>query len=81
MEGTSWNVHHERYLMELTSSKLPKGAHTMEVTSWNLHHRYLMELTPWIVLHGMYTMEDSSWNLHHRSYLVERTPWKLPQGT
>ena len=53
----------------------------MEVTSWNLHHRYLMDLTPWKVLHGMYTMEDNSWNLHHRIYLVELSPWKLPQGT
>ena len=47
MEGTSWNVHHGRYLMELTSSKLASGAYTMEATSWNLHHgSYLMEVTP-----------------------------------
>ena len=81
MEGTSWNVHHGRYLMELTSSKLPSRPYTMKVTSWHVHHRYLMELTPWKVLHRMYTMEDTSWNLHHRSYLEELTPWKIPQGT
>ena len=47
MEGTSWNVHHGRYLIELTSSKLPSGTYTMEVTSSNLHHgSYLKELTP-----------------------------------
>ena len=47
MEGTSWNVHHGRYLMGLISSKLPSGAYTMEATSWNLHHgSYLMEVTP-----------------------------------
>ena len=26
-------------------------------------------------------MEVTSWNLHHRSYLVELTAWKLPNGT
>ena len=26
-------------------------------------------------------MEITSWNLHHGSYLMERTPWKLPCGT
>ena len=26
-------------------------------------------------------MEVTYWNLHHGSYLVERTPWKLPPGT
>ena len=26
-------------------------------------------------------MEVTYWNLYHRSYLVERTPWKLPHGT
>ena len=26
-------------------------------------------------------MEVTSWNLHHGSYLVERTPWKLPSLT
>ena len=47
MEGTSWNVHHGRYIMERISSNLPSGAYTMEATSWNLHHgSYLMEVTP-----------------------------------
>ena len=47
MEGTSWNVHHGRYLMEPTSSKLQSGTYTMEATSWNVHHgSYLKELTP-----------------------------------
>ena len=47
MEGTSWNVHRGRYLMELTSSKLPSETYTMEVTSRNLHQgSYLVELTP-----------------------------------
>ena len=26
-------------------------------------------------------MEDTYYNLHHGSYLMERTPWKLPHGT
>ena len=26
-------------------------------------------------------MEIASWNLHHESYLMKRTPWKLPHGT
>ena len=47
MEGTSWNVHHGRYLIELTSSKVPSGVYTMEATSWNVHHgSYLMEVKP-----------------------------------
>ena len=54
--------------MELTSSKLPSGTYTMEVTSWNLHHgRYLMELTPSKLPYGTYTMEVTSWNIHHGS--------------
>ena len=53
MEVTSWNLHHESYLMELTSSKLPSGTYTMEATSWNLYHgSYLLKLTPWKVPHG-----------------------------
>ena len=44
--------------MELTSSKVPSGTYTMEVTSWNLHHgSYLMELKPLKLPSGTYTME------------------------
>ena len=32
MEGTSWNLHHGSYLMELTPCKLPQGTYTKEVT-------------------------------------------------
>ena len=53
MEGTSWNLHHGSYLVELTPWKLLQGTYTMEFTSWNLHHgSYLMELTPWKLPHG-----------------------------
>ena len=46
MEVTSWNLHHGRYLIEPTSSKLPSGTYTMKVTLWNLHYgSYLMEPT------------------------------------
>ena len=37
MEVTSWDLHHGRYLMELTPLKLPTGTYTMEGTSWNIH--------------------------------------------
>ena len=53
IEGTSWNLHHGSYLMELrqgiylvelTLWKLPHGTYTMEVTSWTLHHgSYLID--------------------------------------
>ena len=67
--------------MELTSSMLPSGTYTMEVTSWNVHHgSYLLELTPRKLPHGTYTMEVASCKLHHGSYLVELTPWKLLHG-
>ena len=43
IEGTSWNLHHGSYLIEVTPWKLPSGTYTMEVTSWNVHHgSYLM---------------------------------------
>ena len=32
MEATSWNEHHQSYLMELTPLKLPHGTYIMEVT-------------------------------------------------
>ena len=32
MEGTSWNLHHGRYLIERTPLKLPHGTYTMEDT-------------------------------------------------
>ena len=35
MEVASWNLHHGRYLVELTPRKLLHGITTMEVTSWN----------------------------------------------
>ena len=38
IEGTSWNLHHGSYLIEVTPWKLPSGTYTMEVTSWNVHH-------------------------------------------
>ena len=38
IEVTSWNIHHEDYLMVLTPWKLNHGTYTMEVTSWNLYH-------------------------------------------
>ena len=37
-EVTSWNLHHERYLVKLTRWKLPHGTYTIEVTYWNVHH-------------------------------------------
>ena len=33
---------------------------------------------PWKLPHGPYTIEGTSRNVHHGSYLVKRTPWKLP---
>ena len=57
MEVSSWNLHHKRYLMELTHRsylveftpwKLPHSTYTMKVTQCNLNHgRYRMERTPW----------------------------------
>ena len=32
MEDTSWNVHHQSYLVELKPWKLPHGTYIMEVT-------------------------------------------------
>ena len=32
MEGTSWNLHHASYLIEVTPRELPHGRYTMEVT-------------------------------------------------
>ena len=56
MEVTLWNLTHGRYLMEPTSSKVPRGTYSMEVTFWNVHHEsYLKELTPWKLPHGKYT--------------------------
>ena len=26
-------------------------------------------------------MKGTSWNVQYRSYLLERTPWKVPHGT
>ena len=58
--------------MEPTPWKVPHGAHTMEVTSWNLRHRsYLVEDPPWKLPHGTFTIEVSSWNLDRGSYFVE----------
>ena len=52
MEVTSWNLHHESYLVQLTPWKLPYGNYTMEVSVWNLHNRcYLMDNTPWKLAH------------------------------
>ena len=48
MEVTSWNVHHESYLMERIPWKITSGNYTMEV---------LMELTSWKLPTGTYTME------------------------
>ena len=54
--------------MERTPLKIPYGAYTMEVTSWNLHlGSHQVEVTPWKVPHGTYTMEVTSWNIHHGS--------------
>ena len=32
MEGTSWTLHHGRYLIERTPWNLPNGTYTMEIT-------------------------------------------------
>ena len=46
--------------MELRPWKLPHGAYTMEVTSWNLHN-------------GSSFKEHSSWKLPHGTYIMEVT--------
>ena len=38
-----------------------------------------MERKPWKLDLGTLTIDVTLWNLHHASFLLDCTPWKLPQ--
>ena len=65
IEGTSFNLHIGRYLVEHTSWKLPSG--TLDIGS------YLMEHTPWKLPHTTYTLAVTYSNKIRGCYLEEFT--------